>query len=157
MPYKIVVGTSETLQDALNGAFVMNPVNSSKLPLGGLTLIYNDGLPHTITFAGAPGALKTLNEVVTAINAVTAGFASVRASDTGPHTTSLGDGSMQAKKRLVLQQDASFTVSNLGTANSLLGINLTAMFTSAGAVVAANILGFTQGPIQSQLCAVVLY
>ncbi len=157
MPYKIVVGTSETLQDAFNGTFVGNPVNSAKLPLGGKTLIFNDGAPHTITFAGGAGALKTLNEVVVAINAVSAGFASARASDTGPHTTSLGDGTMQAKKRLALQQDAAFTISHLGTANALLGIYLPGVFTSAGAVAAADILGFTQGPAQSQLCAIVLY
>lgn len=154
MPHKVITGTPETVEDYINGRFVSNPVPAQDLAVGGLTLIFT-APAATVTFTAGN---KTLAQVVAEINGTAglAGIASLRAADQGPHTTSRpGDGKLIAQQRLVLGLDAGFTLNFTGTANSLLGINLTAAFVSAGLIAASKITGFTQGPAPGQLCLII--
>jgi hypothetical protein len=152
MPHKIITGTPETVEDYINGRYVGNPVQTRDLPVGGLTLILTNPA-NTITFSAG---LKTLQQVVAAINAVVPGFATVRASDHGPQTTNRdGDGKLVPKQRLVFTRDAGFTLAETGTANAILGINISAPFVSAGIIPQAKLAGFTQGPAPGQLCLII--
>jgi hypothetical protein len=66
-----------------------------------------------------------------------------------------GDTKVVAQQRLVLFRDAGLTLADTGTANVLLGINLTAPFISAGIIPQAKLAGFTQGPAPGQLCLII--
>jgi hypothetical protein len=153
MPHKVITGTPETVEDYINGRFVGNPVPAQDLAVGGLTLIFTTPA-LTVTFTAGN---KTLAQVVAEINAAAAAtIAALRFADQGPHMTNRpGDTKVVAQQRLVLFRDAGLTLADTGTANVLLGINLTAPFISAGIIPQAKLAGFTQGPAPGQLCLII--
>lgn len=134
MPYSVVIGDRQRVEDVLNGAIHV-PTQFATLPLGGLTLIFNTP-SGTVTFSGAASEMRTTAEVVAEINAVHTGLASLRQT-VGASNRSTGE--------VVLQADAGVVIDSAGTANALFGLSTSGDTTSAGAVDAADVTAVAFG------------
>lgn len=101
----------QELVDYLNDLILSKPLTVRISGLDSLTLDINDGADKTVTFVDSGDGLS-LAQVVSQINAVAAGFVSLR--DYGHNTA-------PQQKNLVFIKDGG-VVKDSGTANALLGL-----------------------------------
>ena len=154
MGYKTYVADLQGVEDILNGSILLGPFSSRGLPVGAKTLVFTTPAA-TVTFSGAAGAYLTPDQIVTEINAVVAGLAKRRnLPPVGPRYSNQPDSKRMGEQPLALQRDAGITLGNAGTGNALLGLG-GAPVISAGKVLAAKIVGFSQGSMQAHYALVI--
>ena len=155
MAYKTYIADIQGVEDILNGVILLGPFPSTGLLIGAKTLIFTTpGV--TATFTGAAGDVVSPTQMVTDINAASAGLAKLRnAPTTGPRYSNSPDGKTVVYGQFIaLQRDAGVTIANTGTANDDLGLG-GAPVISAGKVAIAKIAGFSQGSMAAHYALVI--
>lgn len=128
MPYQIITGPMQHVEDVLNGTYVLPAMPATGLPVGALTLIFAQPAAQTVTFSGLAGAYRTPEEIRNEINtALSVTAASLRPADPSNQvlvpTYIEGKGNVFiGKKVVVLQDDTSGVQITGGTARALMGI-----------------------------------
>lgn len=151
MPYRIIVGDVEYLQDYLNSALVLGPFLKSGLAVGGLTLIFN-APAATVTFSGSLGAILSMSDIVSEINAQVAGLASIRSYPQSG--AGVPNPNVNPYMRLFFQRDAGFTLDAAGTANAFFGFSTSVDTVNTGAINSTKLVSIGQGSVQGMLIAV---
>jgi hypothetical protein len=132
----IPCASTQAVSDAINGTIMLGrPIKAREtLPLGGLTLVFTTPA-RTVTF-GSPGDKFTMKEVAEEIKTAHADF-STFVIVVRPVPDNIG-------YTVAIQNDTGFTIDNVGTANSLLGLSTTEDTVSEGLVPFAD-FSVTQG------------
>lgn len=160
MPYTTISGTLQGVQDQLNGALVLGPFPASGLPVGTLTIIFTQPGAETVTFTGAANEVRTVDQIVTEINAdLTANPATIRGVDSSnyPSSSVYVEGRGMVKEKylyIVLQDDTSGITITGGTARALLKMATPATI-ALTPVPAAEVVAFGPDSTASHYVALV--
>lgn len=134
MPYVVrQFDTAREMTDYLNDAVVGKPISTGKIyGLDGLTLIINDGVDKTVTFADPTEeglSLKDIFDQIASDQPTLAGKVLRRSyRPTTPPTVQL------------VVEEATYIVKGAGTANALLGFGGTDVTAGANSVAIADIV-----------------
>lgn len=133
--YQIFTGTIQSVEDFLNGRSLSRAFPRSGLPVGGLTLTLT-APAMTVTFSGGAGEMRTAQEIVNEINAVTAGLAVLRNIQAAPAGTVGSTGRPDPEVRVVLYHTGGIAVNPASTSQPFF------IFPNATPIAAANIISF---------------
>jgi hypothetical protein len=147
MPYRVIRGTPQDVEDQLSGTYVLGAFHLEGLPVGGKTLIFVQPQGVTVTFSGSLGDMRTLVEIRNQINeAFTGSPASLRPADPSNQGST-------AQKFLALQHDTNGIEITGGTARA--DFNIPSAEVKLVPVAAAKVAGFMPAPLSGHLLVLV--